>query len=289
MSVRRNGPWLFLTPVLIGMAVFTVGPILASFILSFSSWDAVSAPQWIGVQNYREIFSSDLFWQVLRNTFTYVLLAVPATMVLSLLLALALNRRLRGIALFRAAYFAPVVSSMVAIAIVWSWMFQPEYGLINYALHAAFGVRGPAWLQDPAWAMPAMAIVAIWKTVGYNMIILIAGLQGVADEYHEAARLDGANAWHRLIHITLPILSPTLFFVLIVTLINAFQIFEQTYVLTKGGPANSTLTMSYFVFQNAFQFFRMGYASALAYVLFGIVFVLTMIQLRLQKRWVHYR
>ncbi len=283
MTSRASTPLFFLAPILIGMAVFTVGPIIASFILSFASWDAVTPPVWIGLQNYREIFSSDLFWQVLRNTLYYVALSVPALMILSILLALAVNRRIRGIAIVRAAFFAPVVSSMVAIALVWSWLFQPEIGLINYFLHALFGVRGPAWLQDPAWAMPAMAIVAIWKTVGYNMVILLAGLQGIPDEYHEAARLDGASAWHRLVHVTLPLLAPTIFFVLVITIINAFQLFEQTYVLTKGGPANATLTMSYFIFQNAFQFFRMGYASALAYVLFAMVFVLTMIQMRMQS------
>lgn len=287
--MRRFEPLLFFGPVVIGMAVFSVGPIIASFGLSFTSWDGVSSPQWIGGANYAEITSSPLFFKVLRNTAYYALLFVPATVVGSLALALAVNRKLRGIAAFRTLFFTPAVSSIVAVAIVWSWLYQPEYGLVNYVLHAIFGVRGPAWLQDPDWAMPAMAIVAIWKTTAYNMIIVLAGLQNIPEEHHEAARLDGAGPWKRLWHVTLPMLSPTMFFVLVITLIGAFQVFEQTYVLTKGGPANATLTLSYFIYQNAFQFFRMGYASALAYVLCGIVLVLTIVQLRLQKKWVHFQ
>lgn len=271
------------------MLVLSVGPILVSFIASFTQWDIVSPPQWVGAGNYKEIVSSDLFWQVLRNTFYYVALAVPLTIILSLFLAIAVNRKLKGIGLFRTVYFLPVVTSMVAVAIVWGWLYNPEYGLINYVLRSWFGVQGPAWLRDPNWAMPAMIIVGVWKALGYNMMIFLAGLQSVPDEYYEAARLDGANTRQRFFSITLPMLTPTIFFVLVVTLIGSFQVFEQTYILTRGGPANATLTISYFIFQNAFQFFRMGYASALAYVLFAIVFVLTLIQLRYQKKWVFYQ
>lgn len=286
---RKLTPYIFLSPILIGMLVLSVGPILVSFIASFTQWDIVSPPQWIGAGNYKEIVSSDLFWQVLRNTFYYVALAVPLTIILSLLLAIAVNRKLKGIGLFRTVYFLPVVTSMVAVAIVWGWLYNPEYGLINYALRSWFGVQGPAWLRDPNWAMPAMIIVGVWKALGYNMMIFLAGLQSVPDEYYEAARLDGANTRQRFFSITLPMLTPTIFFVLVVTLIGSFQVFEQTYILTRGGPANATLTISYFIFQNAFQFFRMGYASALAYVLFAIVFVLTLIQLRYQRKWVFYQ
>src|SRR5579883_2672992 len=286
---RKLTPYIFLSPILIGMLVLSVGPILVSFISSFTQWDIVSPPQWIGAGNYKEIVSSDLFWQVLRNTFYYVALAVPLTIVLSLFLAIAVNRKLKGIGLFRTVYFLPVVTSMVAVAIVWGWLYNPEYGLINYVLRSWFGVQGPAWLRDPNWAMPAMIIVGVWKALGYNMMIFLAGLQSVPDEYYEAARLDGANTRQRFFSITLPMLTPTIFFVLVVTLIGSFQVFEQTYILTRGGPANATLTISYFIFQNAFQFFRMGYASALAYVLFAIVFVLTLIQLRYQKKWVFYQ
>jgi multiple sugar transport system permease protein len=286
---RKLTPYFFLSPILIGMLVLSVGPILVSFIASFTQWDIVSPPQWVGAGNYKEIVSSDLFWQVLRNTFYYVALAVPLTIILSLFLAIAVNRKLKGIGLFRTVYFLPVVTSMVAVAIVWGWLYNPEYGLINYVLRSWFGVQGPAWLRDPNWAMPAMIIVGVWKALGYNMMIFLAGLQSVPDEYYEAARLDGANTRQRFFSITLPMLTPTIFFVLVVTLIGSFQVFEQTYILTRGGPANATLTISYFIFQNAFQFFRMGYASALAYVLFAIVFVLTLIQLRYQKKWVFYQ
>ncbi len=286
---RTLTPYIFLAPVLIGMVVFSVGPIIVSFLLSFTKWDILSAPQWIGTGNYTEIFSSRLFWQVFSNTAYYVLLAVPCTVVLSLALALAVNRRIRGIALFRSAFFMPVVTSMVAVAVVWGWMYNPEYGLINYVLRAWFGVRGPAWLQDPVWAMPALAIVGIWKAAGYNMMIFLAGLQSIPPEYDEAALLDGANRRQRFFAVTLPMLTPTLYFVLVVTFIGAFQVFEQTYILTRGGPANATLTLSYFIFQNAFQFFRMGYASALAYVMFAVVFIFTLAQMRLQKKWVFYK
>jgi len=286
---RKSAPYIFLLPVLIGMLVFSAGPILVSFILSFTQWDMVSPPQWIGGGNYADIIASDLFWQVFRNTAYYAALAVPSTIAIALFLALAVNRKLKGIAIFRTAFFMPVVTSMVAVAIVWGWMYNPDYGLINYLLHAWFNVRGPSWLQDPNWAMPAMAVVGVWKATGYNMIIFLAGLQSIPDEYYEAARLDGANRRQRLFSITLPMLSPTIFFVLVVTLIGAFQLFEQTYILTRGGPANATLTLSYFIFQNAFQFFRMGYASALAYVLFAVVFLLTLFQWRYQKKWVFYQ
>ncbi|MGE3802070.1 MAG: carbohydrate ABC transporter permease [Candidatus Kapaibacterium sp.] len=232
--------------------------------------------------------NSDLFWKVLGNTFWYVLLYVPITMVGSLLLALLVNRKLPAIKLFRTIYFLPVISSMVAVALIWSWLYNPEFGFINWTVKTFFGIEGPRWLLSTQWAMPAIAILSAWKVVGYNMVILLAGLQSVPKYLQESALIDGASQWRQFTTVTLPALSPTLFFVLIITLINSFQLFEQTYVLTQGGPANSTLTLSYYSYQNAFQFFRMGYAAAVAYVLFALTFIVTIIQFRLQKRWVFY-
>ena len=225
---------------------------------------------------------------MLRNTFAFVGMAVPLSVGSALALALLVNTGLRGITVFRTAYFLPVVSSMIAVALVWSWILNPQYGLLNYLLRVLFGVQGPAWLDDTAWALPAMVIVTVWKGLGYSMVIFLAGLQNIPADLYHAATIDGAGAWKRFRHITLPLLSPTTFFVLVITLINSFQVFEQTYVLTKGGPANSTVTLSYYVYQNAFQFFQMGKAAAVAYVLFAFLFILTLIQFRVQKRWVFY-
>lgn len=284
----RLEPYLYLAPVLIGIVVVTGGAIVASFLLGFTQWDLIRAPKWIGLGNYREMFSSDLFWRVFGNTLYYVALTAPLSMIGSLTLALVVNRKIRGVTFFKTVYFFPVVTSMIAVAVVWSWLYNPEYGLINFLLRELFGVEGPGWLHSTSWAMPAIALMSVWKGVGYNMLIFLAGLQSIPTELYEAARIDGAGARRRFFSITLPMLSPTTFFVLVITLIGSFQIFEQTYVLTQGGPANSTLTLSYNIYQNAFQYFRMGYATAMAYLLFAVTFVVTIVQFRLQRRWVYY-
>ena len=285
---RRVEPYLYLMPTLVGLLLFSAGAVAASFLISFTEWDIITPPRWIGFGNYAGLWHSDFFWEVLRHTLEFVLLAVPASVLASLALALLVNTSLRGITLFRTAYFLPVVSSMIAVALVWSWMFNPRYGLLNTLLGLLFGIQGPAWLDDTSWALPAMVIVTVWKGLGYSMVIFLAGLQNIPADVYHAARLDGAGAWRRFRHITLPLLSPTTFFVLVITLINAFQVFEQTYVLTKGGPANSTVTLSYYVYQNAFQFFHMGNAAAVSYVLFALLFGVTLLQFRLQRRWVFY-
>jgi multiple sugar transport system permease protein len=281
-------PYLYLLPTIMGLLLFSAGAVAASFLMSFTQWDIISSPDWVWFDNYAGLWHSDLFWEVFRNTFYFVGLAVPVSVVASLALALLVNTGLRGITLFRTAYFLPVVSSMIAIALVWSWIFNPEYGLLNYLLRIFFGIQGPAWLDDTAWALPAMVIVTVWKGLGSSMIIFLAGLQNIPVDLYHAATIDGAGRWRRFRNITLPMLSPTTFFVLVITLINAFQVFEQTYVLTKGGPANSTLTLSYYIYQNAFQFFQMGKAAAVSYVLFAIVFSVTLVQFKVQKRWVFY-
>jgi multiple sugar transport system permease protein len=284
----RLEPYLYLLPTIIGLVLFSAGAVVGSFLLSFTRWDMVSSPEWLWLENYVALFRSALFWEVVRTTFLFVLMAVPLSVAGSLALALLVNTRLRGIVLFRTVYFLPVVSSVIAVALVWSWMLNPEYGLLNFLLRSAFGITGPSWLEDTFWALPAMALVTVWKGLGYSMVIFLAGLQNIPRDLHDAARMDGAGAWRRFSRITLPMLSPTTFFVFVITLINAFQVFEQTYVLTRGGPANATLTLSYYVYQNAFQFFQMGKAAATSYVLFAIIFVVTLVQFRVQKRWVFY-
>lgn len=287
-GIRAAEPYFFILPVVIGVVVVTGGAIVASFVLGFTKWDLVTSPEWIGLGNYREAFSSDLFAKVLGNTFLYVLLSAPLSVACSLGLALIVNRRIRGITIFRTLYFFPVVTSMVAVAVVWSWLYNPEFGLVNYLLGEIFGIDGPRWLLSTSWAMPAIALMSIWKGIGYNMLIFLAGLQAIPQTLHEAAMIDGAGPWRRFTAVTLPMLSPTTFFVFVITLIGSFQIFEQTYTMTQGGPASSTLTLSYFIFQNAFQYFRMGYATAMAYILFAVTLVVTIAQFRLQKRWVFY-
>ncbi len=281
-------PYLYLLPTLIGLVLFSAGAVIASFLMSFTRWDIITPPEWVWFRNYAEMMRSELFWEVFRNTLLFVIMAVPLSVIGSLALALLVNNSLRGITLFRTAYFLPVVSSMIAVALVWSWIFNPEYGLLNYLLLEVFGIRGPTWLHDTTWALPAMVIVTVWKGLGYSMVIFLAGLQNIPHHLYEAATVDGAGSWRKFLHVTLPMLSPTTFFILIITLINAFQVFEQTYVMTRGGPANATLTLSYYVYQNAFQFFQMGNAAALSYILFAIVFAVTLIQFRAQRRWVFY-
>ena len=279
--------YLFVAPLIVGLIVFTYGPVVASFGLSFTKGDYISTPEWIGLDNYRALLDDKLFWQSMRNTLYYVIGVVPAGMVLSLLLALAMNQKLRGIVFFRTIFFLPTITSSVAISLMWLWIYNPEFGALNFLLRQ-MGIKGPAWLSTPEWAMPAVMIMAVWRGLGYNMLIYLAGLQGIPDIYYEAAEIDGAGTWAKFWNITVPLLSPTTFMLLILGLIGAFQVFEYTYVMTQGGPVYATLTLVLHVYNNAFRSFQMGYASALAYVLFFILLGLTIIQFRLQKRWVHY-
>lgn len=284
----RLEPWLYLAPTITGLLLFSAGSVLASFLMSFTRWQVVTPPEWIALQNYRDLLASPLFWQVFRNTLLYVLLAVPLTLASSLAAALLVDQKLPGARFFRTVYFLPVVSSMVAVALVWSFLYNPEYGLLNAMLERLFGLHGPAWLSDPHWAMPAMVLMTVWKGLGYTMVIFLAGLQNIPEELYEAAAIDGVGPWRKFWRITLPMLSPTIFFALVTTLIGSFQVFEQTYMLTRGGPANATMTLSYYIYQHAFQFFHMGYAAAMSYVLFAFIFVITLVQFRLQRRWVFY-
>lgn len=274
-------------PLLIGLLLFTYGPVLAALGLSFTRGDYVSMPRWVGLDNYAALAADDLFWRSLTNTLYYVVGVVPAGLVLSLLLAIAMNQKLRGIVFFRTIFFLPTITSSVAISLMWLWIYNPEFGVLNFLLRQ-FDIRGPAWLSSTTWAMPAVIIMSVWRGLGYNMIIYLAGLQGIPDVYYEAAEIDGAGWWAKFWYITVPLLTPTTFLLLILGVIGAFQVFEYTYVMTQGGPLYSTLTVVLHIYNNAFRNFQMGYASAMAYVLVFVILVLTLIQFRLQRRWVHY-
>ena len=280
--------YLYLLPTFVGLILFSLGAIIASVGISFTDWDVLRPPHWIGLSNYVRLFSTPLNWQVFGNTLYYMGVIVPVGTALALGLALALNRGLRGIVLLRSLYFLPVISSTVAVSLVWGWLYNQQFGLINYLL-SLVGITGPAWLADTRTAMPAVIIMSIWKGLGYNMVIFLAGLQGIPRELYEAAAIDGAGAWARFRYVTLPLVSPTTFFVVVLSTIAAFQVFDQTYVMTGGGPAYSTTTLALFIYQNAFQWFHMGYAAALSYVLFAAVAVVTLVQFRVQGRFVFYR
>ncbi len=279
---------MFIFPALIGLFVFRLGPILFAFFMSFTSWDIFSPPQWIGLSNYKEMFSNPTFWEMLKNTFIFSGIYVPSVMVMGLLLAVLVNQKLRGINTFRAIFFSPVVTSAVAIGLVWGWLLSPKYGLLNNFLQL-FGITGPSWLGDPKWALMSIAFVMTWKMAGYYMILFLAGIQDIPKILYEASRIDGATPWQSFWHITLPLLSPTTFFVLIVATIDSFRNFQIIYTMTRGGPGTSSTTLVYGIYQNAFVFYRMGYASALAYVLLAIVGGITLINFYFKKHWVKYQ
>jgi multiple sugar transport system permease protein len=278
---------LFLLPSLIGLSLFTVVPILTSLGLTLTEWDLLTAPKFVGLDNFRRLIGDQNFWKALSNTLFFIVTYIPLVMISALGIAILLNQKLKGVVFFRAAFFTPVVSAWVAVALLWQWIFNPRFGLVNYLL-GLIGIDGPAWLLDPQWAMPAIVITSVWKDIGFVMIMFLAGLQSIPDEYYEASSIDGANNWQRFRFITLPLLSPTVFFALIISLINSFQVFDQVWIMTEGGPAGSTSVLVELIVKNAFSYSRMGYAATLSWVLFLLVFVVTVIQMRLQRRWVVY-
>jgi multiple sugar transport system permease protein len=282
----RRYAWvaLFVGPGLSALLLFTVGPILASLVLTFYEWDLLSSPRFVGLDNFRRLLDDDAFWAALRHTLTFIAGYVPLVMLLALLVALALDARLPGLTVLRTAYFLPVVSSWVAVALLWSWLFNPRFGLVNYLL-AKVGVTGPGWLFDPEWAMPAIVLTSVWKDLGFVMVVFLAGLQAIPRDYYEAAALDGAGALERVRSITLPLLAPTTFFVTVISIINSFQVFDQVWVMTEGGPAGATSVLVERVVRHAFSYGEMGYAAAISWVLFALVFAVTLAQLLLQRRW----
>ncbi len=278
--------YLFASPWIIGFIVFTGGPIVASLILSFSRYDIVTPAEWVGITNYKYIFTDYLFWKSLYNTLYYVLFSIPLSIIAALAIALLLNQKLIGIKWFRTMCYVPAVSSGVAVSLLWIWLFDPHLGLINIAL-GKIGIRGPLWLQSEVWSKPALILMRVWG-VGTIWVIYLAGLQGISKQLYEAAGIDGANWWTKFWHITLPMLSPAIFFTLIIGIIGSFQIFTQAYVMTDGGPRNSTLFYVFYLYLRGFRMLKMGTASSMAWVLFIIILVLTLIQFKLSSKWVYY-
>ena len=268
---------------MIGLTVFIFVPILAGLVLSFTDWDMLSRPGWVGFDNYIALLTQDpLFWLSLKNTLIYSLIVIPAGTSLALGLALLLNSGVRGASIYQAIFFLPYITSTIAIALVWQWIFHPDFGILN-ALSGLIGLPKLGWLTDRNLALVSVAVVGIWHSLGYNMVILLAGLKTIPGEYYEAARIDGVNARQALFYITLPLLSPTLLFVLTISLIGSFQVFNLVYVMTDGGPGNATLVYIYYLWENAFSFFKMGYASAMAYLLFVLMLMITLLQVRLLR------
>lgn len=280
--------YLFLLPNILGFLLFSLVPVVATLAISTLNWDLIRPPIFTGVDNYVTLLTNDqIFRQVLVNTVYFVAGVVPLSIVLSLMLALAMNSGLRGISIFRAIFFIPVITSSVAVAMLWRWLYNTDYGLINTGL-AAIGLPYIPWLSSTEWAMPAVIIMAVWKNLGYNMVIYLAGLQGISPSLYEAAALDGAGGWARFRDITIPMLGPTTFFILVISIINSFQVFDLAFILTQGGPGIATNTIVMYIYNQGFQFFQMGYAAAIAWVLFIAIFIITLVQMRLQRRWVHY-
>lgn len=288
-SRLRQQAWvlLFLGPSLLGLLLFIVGPVLFSLALTLFRWNLLSPMEYVGLQNFVELWRDERFWAAFRHTITYIVLYVPAVFVVAFLLALLLNRPLRGRAFFRMAFYVPVVSSWVAVSMMWRWIFNPQYGLMNYLL-GLIGIQGPAWLYDPNTALYAVVIASVWKDAGFSTVLFLAGLQGIPEVYHEAAQIDGANPWQRLRHVTVPLITPTAFFVLVTTLIGSFQVFDQMYLMPVEYAQRGTTVIVQYIVNNAFRYQRMGYAATISWVLFAMIFVITVVQLRLQRRWVHY-
>lgn len=272
---------------LLGTLLFRILPGLGSFWLSFTKWNLITAPEVVGLDNFRRMLDDPLFWKATLNTVYYVGVTVPLVVVVSLAMALLLNRKIRGLGFFRTIYFLPVVSSMVAVAVMWRWMLNPDYGLVNAGL-AVLGIDGPSWLGDSTWAMPSIILVSVWREVGFYMIILLAALQGVPRNLLEAAAIDGAGPWQRFWGVTFPMISPSVFLVSIMALINNFQAFDLMYVMTEGGPQNATTNLVVYLYQQGFQYFDIGYGSAIALVLFAMILAVTLVQWRVGERRVVY-
>jgi len=282
------GGYAFLLPSLLFFLGFVVFPVVALFVLAFTHWDLLTPPRFTGLQNYQYLFTKDmLFRKVLWNTIYYSIVSVPLGIACSLGLAMALNQKIRGVVVYRTLYFLPVVSSLIAVSIVWRWIYQGDWGLLNYLL-SLVGIPRQNWLYDTSLAMPAVIFMSVWKGLGYNMVLFLAGLQGIPEVYYEAARIDGARLWKLFWNITLPLLSPVMLFVLIIAVINSFQVFGTIYIMTQAGPLDSTNVLVYYLYFTAFQKLQMGYAAAIGWVLFAFLFLFTMIQLRASKEWVHY-
>lgn len=285
----------FLIPSLIGFAIFYFAPMVISVFISLTDWNGLDRlfaegfvkQHFIGLTNYKDILASPEFWKVLKNTFTYIILYIPLMLIVSISVAGLLSQKRRGVGAFRVIYYIPVLTSWVAASLIWKSILAPQYGAMNNIL-ALFGIEGPGWLLDEKWAMPAIVLVSVWKDMGFFGLILLSGMVGINRSYYEAAEIDGAGAWTRFLKITLPLLTPSIFYVLIVSLINSFQLFPQIMIMTDGGPNGATQVMVERIYKYGFRYFKMGYASAFSWILFVIILIFTAIQMRGQKRWVNY-
>lgn len=275
----------FLAPSAVPLLLFSLVPMGASAWISLHDWNLLTPMRWVGLGNYTDLLTDPQTGRAFANTLLYIAGYLPLVYVGGLLLALALNSRLPARTMFRAVYFLPVVTSWVVVSLVWKWLLSPSGGLVNTIL-GAVGLPEPGWWTDPTWALPSVILASAWKDLGFVTVILLAGLQAIPQEYLEAASVDGANAWRRFLHITLPLLSPTTFFVVVISLINGFQVFDQVYVMTGGGPAGASEVVVLQIFDLTFRYGRAGDAAALSWLLFALVLVVTALQLQLQKRWV---
>ncbi|MCP2324523.1 multiple sugar transport system permease protein [Hamadaea flava] len=292
MSARRR--WrnagvaaIFLAPSLVTLLAFWIGPMIGTVWVSLQDWNLIGVPSFVGLDNYAELAKDADFHAALLHTLGYLAGYLPLVLILGLAVALLLNAKLPAMTLYRAMFFLPVVSSWVAVSLLWKWLLNPAGGLVDQAL-GLIGIDGPGWWTDPTWAMPSVILASVWKDVGFVSVILLAGLQAIPKDLLEAADLDGASAWRRLRSITLPLLSPSLFFVTVISLINGFQVFDQVWVMTGGGPGGASSVVVEQIVRYAFSYGRVGYASAMSIVLFAIILVVTVAQLRLQRRWVQY-
>lgn len=284
---KVRAAYLFIAPAMLGLLGFTFIPIVAALYFSFTEYNVLAAPKWTGLDNYTALVRDRIFVQSLWNTVYYTIGTIPFKIGIGLALALLLNRKLRGIAFFRALYYMPQVTSIVAVSIVWLYLYNPQLGLFNAALEAV-GLPRQLWLLDTNLALPSLMVLGVWKSVGLGMVIYLAGLQSIPEQFYEAAKIDGADRWASFWNVTLPLLGPTTFFLTVVNVIGTFQVFDQIYVMTNGGPAYATSTVVYQIYLQAFQQFHMGYASAMAFVLFLIIFALTCLNFRFRRQDVEY-
>lgn len=288
----REALWgyLFISPVVLGLVLFYTAPSLASFGLSFTEWDGISSPKFTGLGNFKELMQDEKYIRSLVNTIVYTLGTVPLSVALATILAVLLNQQIKGITIYRTLFFIPVITMPIAVGMVWKWLYNSEFGLINYLL-GTLQLPQPNWLFDEQFALFSIILVSVWSSIGYNAVILLSGLQGISASFYEAASLDGASTLRKFYQITLPLLTPSLFFVLVISLINSLQVFDLVFIMMGKQEAllDSTRTVVYSIWENGFKYFDMGYASAQALILFLIILVMTVFQMYLQKKWVHYQ
>jgi multiple sugar transport system permease protein len=282
LNNERFSGWIFILPALLGTAIFIIIPVFCSFGLSFTKWDLLNPIKFVGFDNYKLIFSEPLFYKILINTVVFALSTSILGVIIPLILASILNSKIRGAEFYKTAYFLPFITPMIVIGVVWEWIFDPNIGVLNHVL-----ILNINWLYDAHYAMAALIAVSVWKLIGYNMIIFLSSMSGISQSMFEAAKIDGANSFQIFKHVTVPLLSPTIFFVIIITAISSFQVFDLIYLMTQGGPMDSTNVLVYAIYNNAFEYFNVGKASAIAYVLFVIILVLTLIQWNLRKKFVY--